>query len=112
MRKNEGSVRTLHFDTTALQRKISVDGNVLPIRKATAEEFDIYIYSILYQMYEKKGHAHKRYEMSFWEYDFGDPLYRLFALNELYKLNLARRGATPPKRKIPLFAEEEEQVNA
>lgn len=100
-----------HFTEADLSRKIVAFGQVRIIGDATTEEFDEYIYSILKQMYQKQGHAMQRYELSFdhdWRY-LGN---RLNALNELYRLNLARRSARPAKEKIPLFVEVEEEEQA
>jgi hypothetical protein len=106
MRKGEGSVTIPRVETNDLHKKILVDGQTVTVSEASAEQFDIYVYTILYQMYEKKGHAHNRYELSFYEYDFSEPLPRIFALNKLRKLNQIRMGTPTFKAEIPLFAEE------
>ena len=111
MRKGQGSVTIPHVETNDLNRKISIDGKVVTVGTATKEQFDMYIYGVLYQMYRKKGHAHNQYESSFYEYDFSESLHRVFALSKLRKLNKIRAGAPAFNLEIPLFIEEE-QVNA
>lgn len=99
-------MRRERYSEADLSRKIAVDGIVYSIREVSAEDFDQYIFSILEQMYCKQEDMLTCYEERF-DYDYTYQIYRVFALNELYKLNLARRGTTPPKPKIPLFIEEE-----
>jgi hypothetical protein len=110
MTKGQALARKTHFNEVDLSRKIEVEGKPLPISEATAEEFDIWIYQILGKMYKQPGHIQNRYETSF-DYDWSYPHYRIIALNEMYALNLGRVRACPSKPKIPLFAEEKEQVN-
>lgn len=101
--------RKAQFDEDDLSRLILVDGKSVQVREATAEEFDIYIYHILGRAYRKKGHVLQRYALSF-DYDWKYLGCRVLALNELHKLNLARRSTRPPRPEIALFIEEEEQV--
>ena len=106
MRKGQGSVRPPRFDCEVLQKKILVDGRTLTINQATAEEFDMYVFSVLEQMYEKQYFLLRCYNESF-DYDWSDHRLRVVALNELYRLNLARPSMSPARPKIPLFAQEE-----
>jgi hypothetical protein len=107
MKKGQGSVRAPHFTEEVLSRTIAVDGKNIIASKATAEEFDIYVFNVLAQMYEKQHFLLKCYNETF-GYDYAYPMYRVIALNELHRLNLARRSTVPPKPKIPLFVEEEQ----
>lgn len=109
--KGQATSRKARFSAEDLKRKIRVGGKTLTISNATAEEFDIFVFGILEQMYKKQYFLLRTYNETF-NYDWTEPRLRIVALNGLHRLNLARRSATPPKPKIPLFAEEEEQVYA
>lgn len=98
------------LDTNDLNLAISVDGKTVTVQEATKEEFDIYIYELLFQMYDKKGHALNRYETSFWEHDYAELSHRLKALNKLRMLNEQHTNAPLCKTRVPLFVEE--QVHA
>lgn len=99
-------VAEAHFTSEVLKSTIMVDGEPVIIGEASAEDFDIYIYSILYQMYNRKKRAENRYEMSFWEYDFAFPFYRVLALNKLRQLNRVRMAHPYHKPEVPLFVED------
>lgn len=98
------------LDVSDLDRKIEVDGETVTVRDATAEQFDIFVYSVLYQMYDRKKRALMRYELSFWEHDYAELPYRLIALNKLHKLSQERTGAPYFKALVPLFVEEAAHV--
>lgn len=97
-----------YININDLDRKIQVDGKQITVRAATAEQFDIFVYSILYQMYPRKGHAHNRYELSFWQHDYSKTTCRLSALGNLRRLNQIRAGSPTFKPAVPLFVEEEQ----
>lgn len=93
-----------------LDRKIAVDGKTVTIRQATKEQFDIFVYDILYQMYDRKKRAENRYKLSFWEHDYKEPFYRVLALNKLRQINQERTASPYFKPPVPLFVEEEVHV--
>lgn len=93
-----------------LDRKIVTDGRIVTVRQATKEQFDIFVYESLYQMYDRKKRAENRYELSFWEHDYAEPFYRVLALNKLRQINQERMAAPYFKPSVPLFVEEEVHV--
>ena len=122
-RLNRGSVGHGRYRSDVLDRLIDCGGVIRPVFAANNEEFDIFIYTILEQMYHSRANICRAYNRLFWPktetgkgsagafrqaeeeraFDWADPTDRILALNLLYDLNLTRGTATRPK--IPLFAD-------
>lgn len=102
---DEKAVQT-PLDVSDLDRKIEVDGEIVTVREASKEQFDIYVYTMLYQIYNRKQRALNRYEMTFWTHDYAELPYRLIALNRLRQINQERAGSPYFKPLVPLFVEE------
>jgi len=104
MAKGTAIVKAAHFNSSVLHKKINIgEGESPTIYGANDEDFDIFVYRILAQMYMQRGDIINAYNT--FAANWSDRQNRVDALNELHYLNKLRRKRG--LQAIPLLAEEE-----
>jgi hypothetical protein len=101
---NNSEISLPRYNNTALYRSIEIDGVTMTVDEASNEDFDIYVYGILDQLYPvDKTEMQNRLDTSF-NLDWSDREHRISALNSLDEINGNRRVDKRPL--IRLFVED------
>ena len=101
-RLNHGQISMAKYNSSALHRKILVDGRGVSVYGATVEEFYFYIYGFLMRHY-RLDDVEQEYLCTF-DLDWSQWDKRIWALNELDAINQTRKNRQWPM--IQLFADE------